>query len=195
MRPKLNSLALSRLVSFGGREMLNTVPRTTSPPSSTEVETLCVGAVSSLGAQDDFTALRGRWMGPCTVKSWMRTSFPQPGRWSWFYDGSSSVTMTQNIQPRQQRSGSRRGILRFSQCPDLNSIEKLRRERRLRFSKRQLPNLQDLKRISKRVKRGPNLFTNYKKRLTSVLSPPNTESRFACTYFTRSNTNEFSTFI
>ena len=32
-----------------------------------------------LRGQDNFTASKGRWTGPCTVKSWVRTSFPQPG--------------------------------------------------------------------------------------------------------------------
>ncbi len=68
MRPKLSSLASTRLVVFGGREMLTITPRTPSLQSSTEVETSCFGAVSLLRVQDNFTALRGQWMGPCTVK-------------------------------------------------------------------------------------------------------------------------------
>ncbi len=47
MRPKLSSLASTRLVVFGGREMLTITPRTPSLQSSTEVETLCFGAVFS----------------------------------------------------------------------------------------------------------------------------------------------------
>src|SRR4029434_7713600 len=40
MRPKSSSLASTRLVAFGGGRMLNMTPRTPSPPSSMEVETL-----------------------------------------------------------------------------------------------------------------------------------------------------------
>src|SRR4029434_10551984 len=40
------SLASTRLAAFGGGRMLNMTPRTPSPPSSMEVETLCFGAVS-----------------------------------------------------------------------------------------------------------------------------------------------------
>ena len=40
------------------------------------------------------------------------TSFPQWEHWKWVVDGSSNMTMTQNIRPRQQRSGSKRSILR-----------------------------------------------------------------------------------
>uniref|UniRef100_A0A4W5LD90 Ig-like domain-containing protein n=1 Tax=Hucho hucho TaxID=62062 RepID=A0A4W5LD90_9TELE len=59
--------------------MLPMTPRTPCPPSNMEVETLCFGGVFLLTGQDNFTASKGRWMGPCTVKSWVRTSFPQPG--------------------------------------------------------------------------------------------------------------------
>ena len=54
-------------------------PITPSPPSNMEVETLCFGCVSLLRGQDNFSESKGRWTGPCTVKSWVRTSFPQPG--------------------------------------------------------------------------------------------------------------------
>ncbi len=36
----------------------------------------------------------------------------QPRHWKWVVDGYSSMTMTQNTRPRQQRSGSRRSTLR-----------------------------------------------------------------------------------
>ncbi len=63
-----------------------------------------------------------------------------------------------------------------SQSPDLNPIENLWRELKLRVSKRQPRNLNDLERICKEewTKIPPemcaNLVTNYKKRLTSVLA-------------------------
>ena len=53
-------------------------PRTASPPSNMEVETLCFGGVFLLRGPDNFTASKGRWTGPCTVTFWVRTSFPQP---------------------------------------------------------------------------------------------------------------------
>src|SRR4029434_10397511 len=45
--------------------MLNMTPKTPSPPSRMEVETLYFGAVSLPRVQDDTTASRGLWMGPC----------------------------------------------------------------------------------------------------------------------------------
>ncbi len=53
----------------------------------------------------------------------MRTSFPQPEHKKWVVDGSSSMTMTQNISPGQQRSSSKKHIKVMewpSQSPDLN---------------------------------------------------------------------------
>lgn len=63
-----------------------------------------------------------------------------------------------------------------SQSPDLNPIENLWRELKLRVSKRQPQNLQNLEMICKEewTKITPdvcaNLVSNYKKRLTAVLA-------------------------
>ena len=108
--------ASTRLAVFGGREVRSTTPRTPSPLWSMEVETLCFGSVSQLKGQDDFTVSRGGWMGPCTGNFWATTSFPQWEHWKWVLDGSSNMTMTQKIWPRQQRSGSKRSILRSWSC-------------------------------------------------------------------------------
>ncbi len=62
-----------------------------------------------------------------------------------------------------------------SQSPDLNPIENLRRELKVRVAKRQPRNLNDLERICKEEwdKIPPemcaNLVANYRKRLTSVI--------------------------
>uniref|UniRef100_A0A674F7N9 Uncharacterized protein n=1 Tax=Salmo trutta TaxID=8032 RepID=A0A674F7N9_SALTR len=76
---KMEHLASTQLTVFGGGGMLPMTPRIPSPPSNMEVETLCFGGVFLLRGQDNFTASNGRWTGPCTIKSWVRTSFPQPG--------------------------------------------------------------------------------------------------------------------
>ncbi len=65
MRPKSSSLASTQLAVFGGGGMLPMTPRTPSPPSNMEVETLCFGGVFLLSC----TASKGRWMGPCTVRA------------------------------------------------------------------------------------------------------------------------------
>jgi len=45
---------------------------TQTPQSRTEMETLCFGAGFLLQVQDDFDTLRGEWLGPCIVESWMK---------------------------------------------------------------------------------------------------------------------------
>ena len=101
------------------------------------------------------------------------------GHWKWVVDGSSNMTMTQNIRPRQQRSGSKKKQIKVlewpSQSPDLNPIENLWRELKLRVAKRQPRNLNNLERICKKewTKIPPkicaNLLKNYNKHLSSVL--------------------------
>ncbi len=54
---------------FGGGGMLPMTPRTPSPPSNMEVETLCFGGVFLLRGQDNCIASKGRWTGPCTVRA------------------------------------------------------------------------------------------------------------------------------
>ncbi len=103
MRPKSSSLASTQLTVFGGRGKLPMTPRTPSTPSNMEVETLCFGGVFLLRGQDNCIASKGRWTGPCTV----RARELKMGR-----GGYSSMTMTQNTRPRQQRSDSRRSTLR-----------------------------------------------------------------------------------
>ncbi len=107
MRPKSSSVASTQLTVFGGGGMLSMTPRTPSPPSNMEVETLCFGGVFLLRGQNNCTASKGRWNVPSG-----------PGHWKWIVDGYFS--MTQNTRPRQQRSGSRRSTLRsWSGLPSL----------------------------------------------------------------------------
>ncbi len=62
-------LASTQLAVFGGGGMLPMTPRTPSPPSNIEVETLCFAGVFLLRGQDNCTASKGRWTGPCTVRA------------------------------------------------------------------------------------------------------------------------------
>uniref|UniRef100_A0A4W5K5E1 Uncharacterized protein n=1 Tax=Hucho hucho TaxID=62062 RepID=A0A4W5K5E1_9TELE len=59
IQPKWSSLASTQLAVFGGGGMLPMTPRTPSPPSNMEVETLCFGGVFLLRGQDNFTASKG----------------------------------------------------------------------------------------------------------------------------------------
>ncbi len=106
IRPNTSSLASTQLAVFGGGGMLPMTPRTPSPPSNMEVETLYFGGVFLLRGPENWTASNGRWTRPSGPGHWS-----QPGHWKWVMDGYSSMTMTQNTQPRQQSSGSRRSTL------------------------------------------------------------------------------------
>ncbi len=99
MRPKSSSLASTQLAVFGGGGMLPMILRTPSPPSNIEVETLRFGVFFCLG--DRTTAPHQRDNGPSGT-----------GHWKWVVYGYSSVTMTQNTWPQQQRSPSRGITLR-----------------------------------------------------------------------------------
>ena len=71
-----------------------------------------LGVFFQLKGQDDFTVSRGGWMGPYTGKFGATISFPRWEHWKWVVDESSNMTMTQKIWLREQRSGSKRSILR-----------------------------------------------------------------------------------
>ncbi len=59
MRPKSSSLASTQLAVFGGGGILPMTPKTPSPLSSMEVETLFFGDVFLLKGQDNCTASKG----------------------------------------------------------------------------------------------------------------------------------------
>lgn len=52
----------------------------------------------------------GRWMKPCSVKSWVKTSFPPPRGLLWVLHGTSNRITTQKIQPRNGWSRSRSAL-------------------------------------------------------------------------------------
>ncbi len=60
---------LNTTAVFGGGGMLPKTPRTPSPPSNMEEETLCFVGVFLLRGQDNCTALKGQWTGPCSVRA------------------------------------------------------------------------------------------------------------------------------
>ncbi len=69
IRPKSSSLASTQLVVFGGG-MLPMTLRTPFPPSNMELETLYFGCFFFLlRGQDNCTASKGRWTGPCTIRA------------------------------------------------------------------------------------------------------------------------------
>ncbi len=84
-------------------------PRTPSPPSNMEVETLCFGGVFLLRGQDNCTASKGRWMGPCTARA--RALKPdralKMGREWVFQHDCTSIRDARRVRLCTSRNGSR----------------------------------------------------------------------------------------
>ncbi len=151
---------------FGGGGMLPMTPRTPSPPSNMEVETLCFGGVFLLRGQDNCTTSKGRWTGPCTV----RARALEMGR-GWVFQHDNDPKHTAKATKEWLKKKHIKVLEWTSQSPDLNHIENLWRELKVRVAKRQPRKLNDLDGICKEEwdKIPPemcaNLVTSYKKHL------------------------------
>ncbi len=150
MRPKSSSLASTQLAVFGGGGMLPMTPRTPSPPSNLEVETLCFGGVFLLRGQDNCTALKGWWTGPRTVRA--RALKParalRMGR-RWVFQHDNDPKHTAKATKEWVKKKHIKTLEWPSQSPDLHHIEYLWREPKVRVTKLQLRNLNDLEKICK----------------------------------------------
>ncbi len=144
MRPKSSSLASTQLAVFGGGGMLPMTPRTPYPPSNMEVERLCFGGVFLLRGQDNCTASKGRWTGPCTVRA--RTLKParalKMGH-GWVFQHNNDPKHTAKATKVAKR-----------QPRNINDLERICKEE---WDK--IPSEMCV-----------NLVANYKKRLTSVIA-------------------------
>ncbi len=190
MRPKTSYLASTQLTVFGGGGMMPMNPRTPSPPSNMEVETLFFRGVFQIRGQDNCTASKGRWTGPCTVRA---RALKQARALKmgcgcvfqhWFNDPKHTAKATKEWLKKKHIKVQESP----TQSPDLNPIENLWRELKVGVAKHQPQNLNDLERICKEEwykipsKMCANLVANYKKCMTYCMwlptrvLPPSTKS-------------------
>ncbi len=152
-------------------------PKNTIPTVKHGVGNIMLWGVFLLRGQDNCTASKGRWTGPCTVRA--RASKPARA----LKMGHGCVFQHDN-DPKHTAKATKECLKKKhikvlewpSQSPDLNPIENLWRELKVQVAKHQPWNLNDSERICKEEwdKIPPemcaNLVANYKKCLTSVIA-------------------------
>ncbi len=139
------TLASTQLAVFGGGGMLPMTPRTPSPPSNMEVETLCFGGVFLLRGQDNCTASKRRWTGPCTGRA---RALKMGRRWVFQHDNDPKHTAKATKEWHKKKHIK---VLEWpNQSPNLHPIENLWRELKVRVTNISLETLMTWRGSAKR---------------------------------------------
>ncbi len=120
------------------RGILPMTPRTPSPPSNMEVKTFRFGGVFLLREQDNCTASKGGWTGPCAV----RARALKMGH-GWVFQHENDPKHTAKATKEWLKKKHIKVQEWPSQSPDINPIEIMWRELKVRVAKCQPQNLND----------------------------------------------------
>ncbi len=170
MRPKSSSLASTQLAVFGEGGMLP-MNQDRHPHSQTWRWKHYWGCFSAKG-----TGQLHRIKGTCTVRARaLKLAKALKMGCGWVFQNGNYPKHTTKVTKEWLKKHIK--VLEWpSQSPDLNSIENLWRELKVRVAKHQPWNLNDLERICKEKcdkippEMWANLVANYKKHLTSVIA-------------------------
>ncbi len=97
-------------------------PRTPSPPSNMEVETLCFGGIFLLRGHDNWTASKGQWMGPCQGQGIEASQGIENG---WLFQHNNDPKHTAKATKEWFKKKHIKVLEWPSQPPDLNPTENL----------------------------------------------------------------------
>ncbi len=161
MKPKYNFLVKTQLVVFGGERMMSCIQRTPYLLWSMGVETSCFGAVFLQRDQDENLLPSARAL---KMKR------------GWVFQHDNDPKHTARATKEWLRKKHFKVLEWPSQSPDLNPIENLWRELKVRVAQQQPQNITALEEICmEEWAKIPatvceNLVKTYRKRLTSVIA-------------------------
>ncbi len=178
MKPKYNFLVKTQLVVFGGERMLSCIQRTPYLLWSMGVETSCFGAVFLQRDQDDCVKERmnGAMYREILSENLLPSARALKMKCGWVFQHDSDPKHTARATKEWLRKKHFKVLEWPSQSPDLNPIENLWRELKVRVAQRQPQNITALEEICmEEWAKIPatvceNLVKTYRKRLISVIA-------------------------
>ncbi len=179
MKPKYNFLVKTQLVVFGGERMLSCIQRTPYLLWIMGVETSCFGAVFLQRDQDDWSVkerMNGAMYREILSENLLPSARALKMKCGWVFQHDNDPKHTARATKERLRKKHFKVLEWPSQSPDLNPMENLWRELKVRVAQRQPQNITALEEICmEEWAKIPatvceNLVKTYRKRLTSVIA-------------------------